>query len=130
MERLKKGKNMTLMNKVILVIGIVCLAVVVYEYAAILEECKHWQTKAWALWNQATADYTTGKSTENPGVPALWWSQNPWMISIYVWSTILKNWILALVGVGSGVYNSYFYVKRRKYKTLLKRGGNIACNVS
>jgi hypothetical protein len=120
---------MKYIRKIILVVGIICLALAIYEFAMTLETCKAWQARAWELWVQATIDYTTGKSAENPGVPASWWSQNPWTVSIYVWSSILKNWILTLVGAGSAIYNSYGYIRRQKYRTLLKRGGNLATKV-
>jgi hypothetical protein len=113
---------------IVLLVGVTCIGLALYNYGDILNTCKRWQTRAIENYNQAVKDYTTGKSSENPGVPESWWTQNPWTISIYVWSTILKNWIMTILGIGSFTYNSYSYIRKRKYRTLLKRGTGMVTN--
>ena len=117
-------------NKILLVITILSLSLTTYAFCKDIQTVKKWQAKAWSSWHQDVAKAKIDKSATKPNAPESWWSKNPWLIAIYVWSATIKNWVLTAIGLVSAAFNSYSYVKGREYRMLLlKQGGSIASNV-
>ena len=102
---------------VVVVIGIVCFSLAIYEYHSELTTTKSWQTRAWDNYDKAQAEIAAGATNVVPSQPEEWWSQNPFFVSLSVWVSLLKNWLYTIGSILSGLYHFYLHIRRKRLLT-------------
>lgn len=79
------------------------------------ETVKRWQSKGLRIYQQKLDKFNSWKTSEHPGEPAKWLTDNPVFIAVKAWIEMLSNMASLIIAISSlGLYTKLRRLQERR----------------